>query len=96
MYTLPPGFGSADEADRHLGLTPSASTELGAAEQSFIAATSPLYFAAGGFVMLGGVGGILGAQKDIRTALIAGAAAALVGGVGGYFMPALVKRMAGK
>jgi hypothetical protein len=107
MYDLPPGFGSADSADQHLGFAhtgtdgasfnnplaaPSALGEAG----SFLTNLSPTYLALGGAVVFGGVGGLLGSQKDMKTGLIAGGGAAVVGGLLGYFAPSIVAKMAGK
>jgi hypothetical protein len=96
MYDLPPGFGSPDEADRHLGLASGASTALGASEQSFISPGPTVLYMAGGAVIFGGIGGVLGAQKDMKTALIAGSGAAIAGLICGYFAPVVLNRMAGR
>lgn len=104
MYDLPPGFGSADAADQHLGFDlsgPSGATfnnpmTLGAAGGSFLENLNPTYLAVGGAVVFGGIGGLLGSQKDMKTGLIAGGGAAVVGGLIGYFAPSIVAKMAGK
>ena len=68
---------------------------FGAAEQSFLVTTNPMYLALGGAVLFGGIGGVMGAQKDVKTAAIAGGGAALVGALLGYFTPNLIAKMSG-
>jgi hypothetical protein len=69
--------------------------DLGAAEQSFLVTTNPMYLALGGAVLFGGIGGVMGAQKDVKTAAIAGGGAAVVGALLGYFTPNLIAKMSG-
>jgi hypothetical protein len=57
---------------------------------------NPTYLALGGAVVFGGLGGVLGAQKDMKTAAIAGGGAAVVGALLGYFAPNIVAKMSGK
>ena len=68
---------------------------LGNPEESFLVTTNPMYLALGGAVLFGGIGGVMGAQKDVKTAAIAGGGAALVGALLGYFTPNLIAKMSG-
>jgi len=104
MYDLPPGFGSADYADQHLGVGNAGQSDysvnnpmtLGNPSGSFVDNLNPTYLAIGGAVVFGGIGGGLGSQRDMKTGLIAGGGAAVVGGLLGYFVPNLVAKMAGR
>jgi len=106
QYDLPPGFGSADSADQHLGFEPFSpqapqkavgfgiSNPLGMLDPSDM--NPAIFWSLGGAILLGGIGGVLGAQRDMKTAAMAGGGAAVVGGVVGYFVPALYARMSHK
>lgn len=102
MYDLPPGFGSADAADQHLGFSPFAphaaarpakfgeTNALG--NPGVIEGMNPWVLASIGAVIFGGAGGALGFQKSPQTAAIAGGAGALVGGLIGYYVPAIAAK----
>jgi hypothetical protein len=104
MYDLPPGFGSADYADQHLGFDHTGPSSvafnnpmtLGAPSAGFLENLNPTYLALGGAVVFGGIGGLLGSQRDMKTGLIAGGGAAVVGGLLGYFAPTVMAKMAGR
>ena len=68
---------------------------LGNPETSFVSNMNPMYLALGGAALFGGIGGVMGAQKDMKTAAIAGGSAALVGALLGYFTPNLIAKMSG-
>ena len=99
MYELPPGFGSADLADQHLGfapvgphahLLPTGFGELG--NPGVLEGMNPWLLASIGAVVVGAAGGAIGYQKSTQTAAIAGGAGVVVGGLLGYFGPGLIAR----
>lgn len=94
----PPTFRTPEEADAWYQQHGGALTELGdaGAEGSFLDTTNPVYLAAGGAVLLGGLGLLLGSQWSWKTGLIAGGSGVAAGAAAGYFAPQLVARAAGR
>jgi hypothetical protein len=99
MYDLPPGFGSAEAADQQLGFHPAGaqgvqfSHPVALGNPGVLEGMNPWVLASIGAVVVGGAGGALGYQKSGQTAAIAGGVGAVVGGLIGYYVPALMARM---
>jgi hypothetical protein len=103
MHDLPPGFGSPDLADQHLGFAPfgpqgpvqavqfGQSSALG--NPGVLEGMNPWVLASIGAVVAGAAGGAIGYQKSPQVAAIAGGAGALVGGLLGYYGPSLFARL---
>lgn len=96
-YEFPPGFGNPDLVDAYYAQNAGMMSTLGdTGEGPFLDGSNRWYMVAGGAVLLGGLGALLGSQKSLTTAAIAGSGAAVVGGIAGYYAPDLLAKMAGR